>query len=52
MRVAAADDQREHREVQLAIALLALFQQHGVDVAFEMIDADQRLVERKASALA
>ena len=43
MGVASADHQREHRKFQLVIASLPLFQQHGVDVSFEMIDGDERL---------
>ena len=51
MRVSAADDQREHRKLQLAVAVLPLFQQHGVNVSFEMIDGDERLVERISERL-
>ena len=45
MGVAAGDDQGEHGKLQLVVALLPFFQQHGVNVAFEMVDGDQRLVE-------
>ena len=52
VRVAAADDQREQRRWRRRRSLSAVHQ-HGVDVAFEMVDGDQRDVERRsASALA
>ena len=51
MSVAAGDDQRQHRETQLVIALPPLLQQHRMNVAFEMIHRDQRLVERKGQRL-
>ena len=47
MGMTSADHQREHREFQFVIASLPLFQQHGVDVSFEMIDGDERLGSRK-----
>ena len=33
------------------IAFLPLFQEHSVDVAFQMIHRDQRLVQRKGQRL-
>ena len=51
MRVSAGDDQGQHRELQFVVPLLPLFEQHGMDVAFEMIDRDQRLVEREGQRL-
>ena len=45
MGVAAGDDEGEHGKLQFVVALLALLQQHGVNVAFEVVDGDQRLVE-------
>jgi hypothetical protein len=44
VRVSAAHDQREHREFQIAIASLPLLEEHCVNVSFEMIDGDERLV--------
>jgi hypothetical protein len=46
MRVSAADHERKHRKLQRFGALLALLQQHGVDVPFDVVDGDQRLIER------
>ena len=51
MRVSAGNDQRQHRKLHFVVSLLPLFEQHGVDVAFEMIDRDQRLVEREGQSL-
>ena len=51
MRVSARDHQRQHRETQLAVPPLPFFQQHGVNVAFQMIHGDQRLVQRKGQRL-
>ena len=50
MRVSSRDDQRQHWKLQLVIALLALFEQHGVNVAFEMVDRDQRFIERESQS--
>ena len=33
------------------IALLPLFEQHGVDVSFQVIDGDERLIQRKRQCL-
>ena len=47
MRVTAGDDQSDERELDARErALLRGFEQHGVDVAFEMVDAEERLAER------
>lgn len=48
MGMPARDYQRQHRKVQLTVALLTLLQQHGVDMAFQMIHRDQRFVEGKS----
>ena len=38
-------------KLQFVIALLPLLEQHGVDVAFEVVDGDQRLVEGEGQRL-
>src|SRR5712671_1821896 len=45
MRVAAGDDEGEDGEFHWGFAALACFHKDGVDVAFEVVDGDQRLVE-------
>src|SRR5215469_10500025 len=50
MRVASGDYQCQHGEAKFAIAFLALFEQDGMDVSFEMIDRDQRLLEREGQS--
>ena len=45
------DHQGQHGELQLTIALLPLLQQHGMNVAFQMVDRNQRLIERKGQRL-
>ena len=46
--VAAGDHQRHHRELDRARlrSLLFLFQQHGMDVAFQVVDPDQWFAQR------
>ena len=51
MGVAAGDDEREQGEFHGRFGALAGLHEDGVDVAFEMIDADQRLVEAEAEGL-
>ena len=51
VRVSSRHNQGEHRKLQLVIALLPLFQQNRMDVAFEMVDRNQRLVERERQSL-
>jgi len=51
MGVTSADHQSEHRKFQFAIAFLALFQQDGVDVSLEMIDSDERFLDRVGERL-
>src|SRR5580693_2165635 len=51
MSMAARNHQRQHWETQLAVAFLPLFQQDGVDVAFEMIYRDQRFVQCERQCL-
>ena len=51
MRMSAGDDQCEHRKLQIVVALLPLLEQHGVNVALEMVDGNQRLVERESQRL-
>ena len=45
MRVSARNHQGQHGKLQFVIAFLSLLQQHGMDVAFNMVDGNQRLVE-------
>ena len=45
MRVATGDDKRKQRELHRGFAAFARLHQNGVDVAFEMVDGDERLVE-------
>ena len=51
VRVAAGDHQRQHREIDFVIALLPLLQQHGVNMAFQVVDGDQRLLQGKRQRL-
>ena len=51
MSVSARNHQRQHGEIHLAIVLLALFEQHGMNVSFEVIDGDQGLVEGEGQRL-
>src|ERR1035438_10580980 len=51
MRMSAGDDQREHRKLQIVVAPLSLLEQHSMNVALEMIDGNQRLVEREGQRL-
>ena len=51
MRVAARDYEREKRKFRGGFAALARLHEDGVDVAFEMIDGDQRFVEAEAESL-
>ena len=51
MRVTARYHQGEDRKAQLAISALSLFQQHGMDVPFQVIHRDQRLLQREGQSL-
>jgi poly(A) polymerase len=51
MRVTAGDNEREEWEFHGGFAALARFHQDGVNVAFEVVDGDQRLVEAEAEGL-
>ena len=51
MCVPSRDNQSEHGKLQLVIALLPLFQQNRMDVTFEMVDGNQRLVEGEGQSL-
>src|SRR5262249_45450386 len=51
MRVASGHHEGENRELHFVISLLPLLEQHGMDVAFEMIDRDQRLFEGEGKGL-
>jgi hypothetical protein len=50
MRMPSRNDQRHHRKLQLAISLLPLLEQHGMNVTFKMIDSDQRLLQRECQS--
>ena len=49
--VPSRHDQSEHGKLQFVIALLPLFQQNRMNVAFKMVHRNQRLVERKGQRL-
>src|SRR5579872_6793328 len=49
--VSPGDDQSENGKTQSVISLAAFLEQHCVNVAFEMIDCDQRLIESKCQCL-
>ena len=52
MGVAARDDQRQHGETQIiVISLLTFLEQDGMNVTFEMVHRDQRLVESEGQRL-
>ncbi len=51
MSVATGYDQRQQRKTQFVISLPTLLEQHRMNVAFEMIHRDQRLVESKSQRL-
>lgn len=51
MGVPSRHHQSEHGKLQLVIALLPLFEQNRMDVAFEMVDGNQRLVESEGQSL-
>ena len=51
MSVASGDDEGEYGKLQFVVALLTLFEEHGVNVAFEMVDGDQRLFKGKRHGL-
>src|SRR6202158_580154 len=44
MRVAAGNNQREHREMKVVISALPLLEQYGMDVSLKMVHGDQRLL--------
>ena len=49
--MSSRDHQRQRGERQLVSSVLPLFQQARVNVAFEMVDGDQRLLQRKSQRL-
>src|SRR5580658_6321155 len=51
MSVTAGDDQRQHGKTQIVISLATLFEQHSMNVAFEMVHRDERLVESERQRL-
>jgi hypothetical protein len=51
VRVSSRNHQSEQGKLQLVIALLTLFQQNRMNVAFEMIDRNQRLIEGEGQSL-
>src|SRR5215469_7971409 len=51
MRVSAGNHQRQQRKSQLAIPLLFFLEQYGVNVPFQMIDRNQRLLEGEGQSL-
>ena len=51
MRVAAGDDEGQEREFHRGLGAIARLHQDGVDMAFEVVDRDQRLVEAEGEGL-
>src|ERR1700677_2099947 len=51
MRVTTRDDQRQHWETQIVISLAALLEQNSMNVAFEMVYSDERLIESERERL-
>ena len=51
MRVPARDDEGQNRELQVVVSLLPFLKQHSMDVSFEVVDGNQRLVEREGQRL-
>src|ERR1039458_47961 len=47
----AGDDPRQDPKLQIVVAPLSLLEQHSMNVALEMIDGNQRLVEREGQRL-
>ena len=47
MRVTSGDDERQDWKLKIRIVALALLEQNGMNVAFQMVDRDQRLIERE-----
>src|SRR5271169_6735622 len=50
VRVATAHDKGKHGKLQIAVSILTLFQQYGVDMSFKMVHCDQRFFEREGQA--
>ena len=50
MSVSSGNDKREGRKPDLVVSLLAFFEKHGVDVTFEVIHGNQRLIESEREA--
>src|SRR6266853_4089715 len=51
MRMTPGNNQRKHREIQIATSTLPLLQQHSVDVPLQMIHRDQWLLQSKCERL-
>ena len=51
MRVAPRDNQGKHRKLEFVVAFLPLLEQDGVDVAFKVVDGDERLIESESERL-
>ena len=47
MRVPPRNNQGQQGKVDFIVSLLPLFEQHGMNVSFQMVHGDQRLVERE-----
>ena len=45
VRVSSRNHQSQHRKLQFVVAFLPLLQQNRMDVTFEVVDGNQRLVE-------
>src|SRR5258708_37773595 len=48
MSVSAGDDQREHGKFQVSASALFPLEENGMDVAFQMIDGDERFFQSES----
>src|SRR5579864_1653707 len=51
MRMAARDHQRKYGKREVVIAPLPLIEENSMNVSFEMVYRDQRLIQRKSQRL-
>ncbi len=51
MSVSSRDNEREDWKDQFTVALLPFLEQHGMNMTFEMIHCDQRLVQSEGQRL-
>ena len=51
MSVSSRDNEREDWKDQFTVAFLPFLEQHGMNMTFEMIHGDQRLVQSEGQRL-